>query len=94
MDWWSELWLKEGFATWVGWFATDHLYPEFQVWCQFITEALQTAQQLDSLRASHPIEVLVKDALDIGKAILRAAYYKVPSCKTCLESVNDFVSLR
>ena len=27
MDWWSELWLNEGFATWVGWFAVDHLYP-------------------------------------------------------------------
>lgn len=27
MDWWSELWLNEGFATWVGWFAIDHLYP-------------------------------------------------------------------
>lgn len=57
MDWWSELWLNEGFATWVGWLAVDHLYPEFEVWCQFVTEAVQTAQQLDSLRASHPIEV-------------------------------------
>jgi aminopeptidase N len=27
MDWWNELWLNEGFATWVGWFAIDHLYP-------------------------------------------------------------------
>ena len=27
MDWWSELWLNEGFATWVGWLAVDHLYP-------------------------------------------------------------------
>jgi aminopeptidase N len=27
MDWWSELWLNEGFATWVGWFAIDYLYP-------------------------------------------------------------------
>jgi aminopeptidase N len=27
MDWWNELWLNEGFATWVGWLAIDHLYP-------------------------------------------------------------------
>jgi aminopeptidase N len=27
MDWWDELWLKEGFATWVGWLAVDHFYP-------------------------------------------------------------------
>lgn len=27
MDWWSELWLNEGFATWVGWYAIDHFYP-------------------------------------------------------------------
>lgn len=57
MDWWSELWLNEGFATWVGWLAVDHLYPDYMVWTQFVTEAVQTAQQLDSLRASHPIEV-------------------------------------
>ncbi len=27
MDWWNELWLNEGFATWVGWLAVDHLHP-------------------------------------------------------------------
>ena len=27
MDWWSELWLNEGFATWVGWLAVDYLHP-------------------------------------------------------------------
>ncbi|KAL8712788.1 MAG: hypothetical protein Q9220_002996 [cf. Caloplaca sp. 1 TL-2023] len=76
MDWWSELWLNEGFATWVGWLAIDHLYPEFQVWCQFVTEAVQTAQQLDSLRASHPIEVPVKNALEIDQIFDAISYLK------------------
>ncbi len=76
MDWWSELWLNEGFATWVGWLAIDHLYPEWNVWGQFVSESYQTAFQLDSLRASHPIEVPVKDALDIDQIFDHISYLK------------------
>ncbi|KAI9846194.1 MAG: hypothetical protein M1837_004308 [Sclerophora amabilis] len=76
MDWWSELWLNEGFATWVGWLAIDHLYPEWNVWGRFVTESVQTAFQLDSLRGSHPIEVPVKDALDIDQIFDSISYLK------------------
>ena len=27
-----ELWLNEGFATWAGWLAVDHIYPEWEIW--------------------------------------------------------------
>lgn len=40
MDWWSELWLNEGFATWVGWLAVDHLHPEWQVWSTFVVRKM------------------------------------------------------
>ncbi|KAL7268922.1 hypothetical protein RUND412_008436 [Rhizina undulata] len=76
MDWWSELWLNEGFATWVGWYAIDHFYPEWDVWGQFVTESLQTAFQLDSLRGSHPIEVPVRNALDIDQIFDHISYLK------------------
>lgn len=76
MDWWSELWLNEGFATWVGWHAIDHFYPEWHVWGQFVTESLQTAFQLDSLRSSHPIEVPVRSALDIDQIFDHISYLK------------------
>ena len=76
MDWWSELWLNEGFATWVGWLAIDRLYPDHEVWSQFVTEAVQTAQNLDSLRASHPIEVPVRDALEVEQIFDAISYLK------------------
>ncbi|VVT46863.1 uncharacterized protein SAPINGB_P001425 [Magnusiomyces paraingens] len=76
MDWWNELWLNEGFATYVGWLAVDHLYPDWQVFSRFITEALQGAFGLDSLRQSHPIEVPVKSALDIDQIFDSISYLK------------------
>ena len=38
MEWWSDLWLNEGFATWVGWLAADHLFPEWDIWTEFVYE--------------------------------------------------------
>ena len=40
MDWWNELWLNEGFATWVGWLAIDHLHPDWNIWAQFVVSIL------------------------------------------------------
>ncbi|KAK5280490.1 hypothetical protein LTR40_006276 [Exophiala xenobiotica] len=76
MDWWNELWLNEGFATWVGWLAVDHLHPEWDVWSQFVAEAVQTALELDSLRASHPIEVPVRNALEVDQIFDHISYLK------------------
>ena len=76
MDWWSELWLNEGFATWVGWFAVDRFHPDYLPWTQFVAESLQTAFQLDSLRASHAIEVPVRNALEIDQIFDAISYLK------------------
>ena len=53
MDWWSELWLNEGFATFVGWMAVDNLFPEWKVWTQFVTNDYSNGLALDCLRSSH-----------------------------------------
>ena len=34
MQWWNDLWLNEGFATWVGWLGVDHIFPQWDVWTQ------------------------------------------------------------
>ncbi|PHH70717.1 hypothetical protein CDD82_6963 [Ophiocordyceps australis] len=76
MDWWDELWLNEGFATWVGWYAVDHLHPDWQVWAQFVNEGMEAAFFLDGIRASHPIHVPVRDALDVNQIFDSISYLK------------------
>jgi len=101
MDWWSELWLNEGFATWVGWFAIDHLYPEWNVWGQFVTDSVQQAFALDALRTSHPIEVPVYDGLEVDQIFDHISYLKGSSVirmlsahlgeKVFLQGVADYL---
>jgi aminopeptidase 2 len=43
MDFWDGLWLNEGFATWMGWYATNHFFPEWNIWQDFVTDELQKA---------------------------------------------------
>lgn len=79
MDWWEGLWLNEGFATWASWYSCNEFYPEWNVWQTFVTDTLQGALSLDSLRSSHPIEVPVKRADEINQ-IFDAISYSKGSC--------------
>lgn len=57
MEWWDDLWLNEGFATWMETGITDRLHPDWKMWEQFITDMQGHALDLDALRSSHPIQV-------------------------------------
>ena len=65
MAWWDGLWLNEGFATWMQHFAIDDMFPDYKMWDQFTTDAVGSAQRLDSLRTSHPIIVPIKHAEEV-----------------------------
>ena len=76
MDWWTDLWLNEGFATWVGTLAANHLFPEWNVWTEFIVDEVAQGLVLDSLRSSHPIEVDVKNPGEINQIFDSISYSK------------------
>ncbi len=59
MRWWTDLWLNEGFASWIEYMACNALFPDWQMWTQFITDEQQQALKLDALENTHPIEVPV-----------------------------------
>jgi aminopeptidase 2 len=79
MDFWDGLWLNEGFATWMSWYSCNIFYPEWKVWQSYVTDTLQGALSLDSLRSSHPIEVPVKRADEVNQ-IFDAISYSKGSC--------------
>ena len=56
-NWWTHLWLKEGFASWIEYLCVDHCFPEYDIWTQFVSYDLGNALKLDALDSSHPIEV-------------------------------------
>ncbi|GMM32322.1 hypothetical protein DAMA08_050670 [Martiniozyma asiatica (nom. inval.)] len=76
MNWWSDLWLNESFATFVGWLCVEHIYKEWDVFTDFVTDSVQTALVLDGLRNSHPVEVQVYHASDIDEIFDAISYLK------------------
>ncbi|KAG7274972.1 hypothetical protein CRUP_001065 [Coryphaenoides rupestris] len=32
MEWWTHLWLNEGFASWIEYLCVDHCFPEYDIW--------------------------------------------------------------
>lgn len=76
MDFWDGLWLNEGFATWMSWYACNQFYPEWKIWDSYVTNDLAQALSLDSLRSSHPIEVPVKRADEVNEIFDAISYAK------------------
>lgn len=76
MNWWSDLWLNESFATYVGWLCVDNMHPEWDVFTDFISGSMQTALDLDSLKNSHPIEVQVYHSSEIDEIFDAISYLK------------------
>ncbi|KAM4121393.1 hypothetical protein ACB094_01G002100 [Castanea mollissima] len=71
MEWWTHLWLNEGFATWVSYLAANHLFPELEVWTQFLNDCTE-GLRLDGLAESHPIEVETNHAREIDEIFFDA----------------------
>ncbi len=77
MEWWTHLWLNEGFASFMQGMCTHALFPEFDFWTQFVADDLIPALELDALKNSHPIEVEVGHPQEIDEIFDNISYNKV-----------------
>ena len=76
MEWWTDLWLNEGFASYIEYLAVDKLFPHWDIWTQFSTHEMGTALRLDALMNTHPIEIPVHHPDEIGEIFDEVSYSK------------------
>jgi len=76
MKWWNDLWLNESFATFMATKFVDKFYPEWDLWNQFVENAMNMAMNLDSLKTTHPIDVKVNSPSEIREIFDAISYDK------------------
>ncbi|GBM98765.1 Tricorn protease-interacting factor F2 [Araneus ventricosus] len=85
MSWWDDLWLNEGFASYVEYKGVDQQHPQWDTLSQFVTEELQPVMNLDSTLSSHPIVQPVLHPDEITEIFDDISYGKGASVLRMLE---------
>ena len=76
MRWWTDLWLNEGFASYIEYLCVDTLFPKWDMWEQFVSADLGNALALDALKNTHPVEVEVHHPDQISEIFDAISYEK------------------
>ncbi|MCC7417049.1 MAG: M1 family metallopeptidase [Acidobacteria bacterium] len=85
MQWWDDLWLNEGFATWMANKPLAAMRPDWDIAVDEAQET-QTALDLDSLASTHPIHFQVSTPAQIDSVFDAIAYEKGAAVLKMVES--------
>jgi aminopeptidase N len=95
MAWWDNLWLNEGFASWMGSKCTAHFNPQWEVWLQRnlprdptrrVGIAKEQAMEGDARSTTHPIQQPIATEAEANSAFDDITYKKGQSFLRMLES--------
>jgi aminopeptidase N len=95
MAWWDNLWLNEGFASWMGSKCTAHFNPQWEVWlarnvprdpARRTGIAKEAAMEGDGRSTTHPIQQRVETEAEANSAFDDITYKKGQSFLRMLES--------
>ena len=85
MAWWDDLWLNEGFASWMATKATDNFHPE---WFPLLDRVggREAAMGLDSYQSTHPIVQTINTVEETNQAFDTITYQKGEAVISMLEA--------
>jgi len=95
MAWWDNLWLNEGFASWMGTKCTDHFNPEWHEWfrrtvsrdpSRRIGFSNDVALQSDARSTTHAVQQRVATEAEAGSAFDEITYRKGRAIIRMIES--------
>jgi aminopeptidase N len=85
MAWWDDLWLNEGFASWMETKASDHFHPDWQPLLGRV-DGREAAMSLDAFATTHPIVQTIRTVEDTNQAFDAITYQKGEAVITMLEA--------
>jgi aminopeptidase N len=85
MAWWDDLWLNEGFASWMEGRATEHFHPEWNAALGAVG-GREYAMNLDALSTTHPVVQHVETVEQASQAFDAITYQKGEAVIRMLES--------
>src|SRR5438270_4887854 len=95
MAWWDNLWLNEGFASWMGSKCSAHFNPQWEVWLRRRVPrdptrragiAKEAAMEGDTRSTTHPIQQRIATEAEANSAFDDITYKKAQSLLRMLES--------
>ncbi|XP_040842017.1 leucyl-cystinyl aminopeptidase isoform X2 [Ochotona curzoniae] len=85
MQWWNDLWLNEGFATFMEYFSLEKIFRELSSYEDFLDARFKTMKK-DSLNSSHPISSSVQSSEQIEEMFDSLSYFKGASLLLMLKT--------
>ncbi|HEX5054677.1 MAG TPA: M1 family aminopeptidase [Planctomycetota bacterium] len=79
MKWFDDLWLKEGFATFLAYEALEALEPERKAWLRFLQRVKPRAYEVDATPGTTPVFQELQNLADAKSAYGAIVYNKAPA---------------